>query len=58
MNANSKKSNLGKSIVWTALLVLFGLLALIGGAKTLVVLLPAAVFIWYHARPVLHGGRN
>lgn len=52
------KSNLGKSMAWTAVLVLFGLLALIGGAKTLVVLLPAAVFIWYHARPVLHGGRN
>ena len=45
-------------MAWTAVLVALGLLALIGGAKTLVVLLPAAVFIWYHARPVLQGGRN
>jgi hypothetical protein len=58
MTANSKNANSIKSIAWTAVLIVLGLLALMGGAKMLVLLLPAAAFIWYHARPIAHGGRN
>jgi hypothetical protein len=58
MTANSKNANSRKTMAWTAALILLGLLALIGGTKTLVLLLPAAAFVWYQARPSLHGGRN
>ncbi|MGA8430419.1 MAG: hypothetical protein WB729_11405 [Candidatus Sulfotelmatobacter sp.] len=58
MTSNSKNANLRKSMAWTAILIVLGLLALIGGVKTLVLLLPAAAFVWYQARPVVHGGRN
>ncbi|HEY4903989.1 MAG TPA: hypothetical protein VIH89_10995 [Candidatus Sulfotelmatobacter sp.] len=47
-----------KSLWWTLVLVLLGLAALIGGVKTLVLLLPAAWFAWHAARPILHSGRN
>ncbi len=53
MSANSKKS-LGSTI----LLIFLGLAALIGGAKWLVLIVPAAVLVWYGARPVLRSGRN
>ena len=58
MTANSKNANLIKPMAWTAVLIVLGLLALIGGTKTLVLLLPAAAFVWYHARPIVHSGRN
>jgi hypothetical protein len=58
MSANSKNKNVRKTMAWTAVLIVLGLLALIGGTKTLVLLLPAAAFIWYRARPIVHGGRN
>jgi len=45
-------------MAWTGALIVLGLLALIGGTKMLVLLLPAAAFVWYRARPVVHGGRN
>jgi hypothetical protein len=53
MSANSKKS-----IGWTSVLVLLGLIALFGGEKWLVVLIPAAVLVWYGAGPLLRSGRN
>jgi hypothetical protein len=58
MTANSKNVNLRKTMVWTTVLIVFGLVALIGGTKTLVLLLPAAAFVWYQARTVIHSGRS
>jgi hypothetical protein len=58
MTANSKNANARKTMAWTGALIVLGLLALIGGTKMLVLLLPAAAFVWYRARPVVHGGRN
>jgi hypothetical protein len=53
MSANSKKS-LGSTI----LLIFLGVAALVGGAKWLVLLVPAALLVWYGAGPILRGGRN
>jgi hypothetical protein len=53
MSANSKKS-----MGWTMVLICLGLLALFGGEKWLALLIPAAVFVWYAARPMLRTGRN
>jgi hypothetical protein len=53
MSAQSKKS-----LGWTLVLVLLGLTALFGGMKTLVLLLPAAWFVWHEARPITRSGRN
>jgi hypothetical protein len=58
MSANSKKSMSG-----TILLIVLGLLALFTGAKWLVLLIPAAMFVWYGAgsklkRSILRTGRN
>jgi hypothetical protein len=53
MNANFKRS-----IGSTLLLVLLGLLAFLAGAKWLVVLVPAAVLVWFGASPALRSGRN
>jgi hypothetical protein len=53
MSANSKKS-LGSTI----LLIFLGLAALVGGAKWLVLLVPAALLVWYGSGPVLRRGRN
>jgi|HubBroStandDraft_3_1064219.scaffolds.fasta_scaffold555197_1 hypothetical protein len=58
MTANSKNTNSTKTMAWTAVLIVLGLLALIGGAKTLVLLLPAAAFVWHQARPIVYSGRN
>ena len=53
MSANSKKS-LGSTI----LLIVLGVAALVGGAKWLVLLVPAALLVWYGTGPMLRGGRN
>jgi len=53
MSMNSKKS-----MAWTFVLILFGLIALVGGDKWLVVLIPAAIMVWYGVGPALRGGRN
>ena len=53
MSANSKKS-----MGWAAVLILLGLVALFGGAKSLVVLIPAAMMVWYGVGPALRRGRN
>ena len=53
MSANSKKS-----MGWTVVLVLLGMAALIGGSKWLSLLIPAALLVWYAARPVTGTGRN
>ena len=53
MSADSKKS-----MGWTIVLILLGIVALVGGVKWLVLLIPAAVLIWYSAGPILRSGRN
>ena len=53
MSANSRKSIGGASV-----LILLGLVALFGGEKWLVGLIPAAMLVWYGTRPVLRRGRN
>lgn len=47
-----------KSIGITFLLMILGVLAMYAGLKSLIVLIPAAVLIWYEARPVVRSGRN
>ncbi len=53
MSANSKKS-----MGWTVVLILLGMGALYGGSKWLALLIPAALFVWYAAKPRLRTGRN
>ncbi len=53
MSANSKKS-----VGWTIVLMLLGVVALFAGTKSLVLLIPAATLVWYASKPVLRGGRN
>ena len=52
------RTNAKKSIGWTIVLVMFGLIALYGGEKWLVVLIPAAMLVWYGTIPTLKSGRN
>jgi len=42
----------------TLALLLFGVLALYLGSRWLVLLIPAALLIWYGAAPILRSGRN
>jgi hypothetical protein len=51
-------ANTGKSMGWMILLILFGVAALVGGVKWLVVLVPAATLVWFGAAPTLRSGRN
>jgi hypothetical protein len=53
MSMNSKKS-----MGWATVLILLGIIALFGGVKWLIVLIPAAMLIWYGAAPMLRSGRN
>jgi hypothetical protein len=53
MSANSKKS-VGSTVV----LILLGMAALYGGSKWLSLLIPAALLVWYTARPLIRTGRN
>jgi len=47
-----------RSISGTSLLIILGVLALFAGVKWLVLLVPAAVFVWYNAGSILRTGRN
>jgi hypothetical protein len=53
MSATSKKS-----ITWTFVLILLGMAALYGGSRWLTILIPAALLVWFTARPALRSGRN
>jgi hypothetical protein len=54
MSAKSKKS-----VGWTIVLIMFGFAALFAGTKVLIVLIPAALLIWYGiAQPMLRSDRN
>jgi len=53
MNRNNKKS-VGLAIT----LMLLGVLAMYGGLHSLMVLIPAAVVVWFEAKTILGNGRN
>jgi hypothetical protein len=53
MSTNSKKS-----MAWMTVLILFGLVALFGGEKWLILLIPAATLVWFGAGSLLRSGRN
>jgi hypothetical protein len=53
MSANSKKS-----LSSTLFLIVLGITALYGGTKTLPLLIPAALMVWFGVGPILRSGRN
>ncbi|MGD0567712.1 MAG: hypothetical protein ABSA78_04850 [Candidatus Sulfotelmatobacter sp.] len=53
MSRNSKQS-----IGGTLILILFGIIALFGGVEALVVLIPAALLVWYGAGAILRSDRS
>jgi len=54
MSAESKKS-----MGWTVVLVILGILSIVGGPGWLAILIPAAMLIWFgFAGPMLRSGRN
>jgi hypothetical protein len=53
MSADSKTS-----MGLMAVLIFLGIAALYGGSEWLTVLVPAAVLVWYVAKPRLATGRN
>ena len=53
MSAESKKS-----IGWTVVLIVLGIAVLYGGREMGAILIPAALLVWYTAKPRLGTGRN
>jgi len=53
MTANTKRS-----IAATAILIVMGIVVLLTGEKSLVVLMPAAVLVWFAAAPKFRSGRH
>jgi hypothetical protein len=53
MSANSKKP-----MSSTLLLILLGMASLYGGPKALIVVIPAALLVWFGIGPILRSGRN
>jgi hypothetical protein len=47
-----------KSMGWAVILIVMGMAALYGGSKWLALLIPAALLVWYAAKPTLRTGRN
>jgi hypothetical protein len=47
-----------KSMGWAVILIVMGMAAIYGGSKWLALLIPAAVLVWYAAKPRLRTGRN
>lgn len=52
----SKESK--KAMGWSTLLITLGVVALVAGMRWLDLLVPAAMLIWYAARPALRSGRS
>jgi hypothetical protein len=53
MSADSKKS-----MGWTTVLIILGVAAMYGGTKSLTLLIPAAMLVWYAAGTLLFNGRR
>ena len=51
-------ANLKKSMGWAIVLVILGMAALYAGSKWLGLLIPAALLVWFAAKPTLRTGRN
>lgn len=51
-------ANLKKSLVSMAALILFGMVAFLSDVSSLVILIPAAIIVWYGVGPALRTGRN
>lgn len=51
-------ANRTKSMGWMTVLIILGVVALYSGARSLGVLIPAALLVWYAAGPALRSGRN
>lgn len=47
-----------KSMGWAVILIVMGMAAIYGGSKWLALLIPAAVLVWYAAKPRFRTGRN
>lgn len=47
-----------KSMGGTLALVVLGMLVMIAGMKSLVIMIPAAALVWYAGNPKLRSGRN
>ncbi|MGH9494164.1 MAG: hypothetical protein ACRD3B_04135 [Candidatus Sulfotelmatobacter sp.] len=52
------KANFKQSIGSTLLLILLGTVVFLAGAKWLVVVVPAALLVWFGTSPALRSGRN
>jgi hypothetical protein len=52
------KPNSKKSFASALLLILLGVAAWLGGAKMLIVLIPAALLVWYGTAPTWGSNRN
>jgi hypothetical protein len=57
-NSNFQSSSFQKTIGWTILLILLGVAAICGGTKWLIVLVPAAMLVWYGSRATVWSSRN
>jgi hypothetical protein len=53
MTAHAKNT-----LLCSMLLILLGVIAIFAGAKSLILLIPAAILVWYEAPPILRSGRN
>ena len=53
MSADAKKS-----MGWTVVLILLGVAAIYCGSRWLSLLIPAALLVWYTAKPKLRTGRD
>jgi hypothetical protein len=58
MKSISENTNPKESMVWTIVLIAFGIAAIYGGAKWLGVLVPAAALIWFGTRQRIQTGGN
>ena len=58
MGESVMRTNTKRSMLATAVLIVLGMLVLLTGEKSLVLLIPAAIAVWYAATPKLRSGRN
>ena len=58
MIVTTRNARSSKSLVWTFVLIVLGVAAIYAGEKWLVLLIPAAVLVWYGAKPVHGSSRN
>jgi hypothetical protein len=54
----SAGKSIGGTMLGTMLLIGFGLIAMFGGEKWLVALIPAAMLVWFATGSALRRGRN